>query len=137
MRVNVNDAAIYPQFFPYVIGNIEGQFRFHKNRLETKLVKARHNDTRVEMDHGTIDIQPGGGHYTKFDKLHIERLRTDDALLQALPKTLRSFIESLQLNKPVDIDTELVISQDAKPGSEPDVWWDGQMAVREANSAPA
>ena len=41
---NLRGGAIEPQFFPYLLGDITGKFRYYKNRLEAFEVQARHND---------------------------------------------------------------------------------------------
>ena len=62
--LNVHSGCLEPLFFPYALNDLSGQFRYHKNRLEVKGAQASHKDSRFKLDSGSVDLIPGGGHYT-------------------------------------------------------------------------
>ena len=105
--------TIEPVFFKYPMGELRGEFRFHNNRLEIERFEARHNSTRLAIDHGDVDLLAGGGYHVDLSlpksarsddslprrgdeeragTLKIGALVADEAFLQALPRPLKSFV---------------------------------------------
>ena len=101
--------------------------------LEISHFQARHDKTRLDIDQGAVD-HAGRRRllYGPEATLRITQLYSDEAFLRALPKALKSFVSTLQLKKPLDIQTRLVISQSPEPGSPPDIGWEGQASLRDA-----
>ena len=130
---DVRGCSIEPLFFPYALNDLSGQFRFRKNRLEARQVRAKHETTTFEMDEGTVDLRPGGGYYTDFTELKVKQLRADETFIKALPKPMRSFVTTLQINTPIDLKTRLVIAQSSEPGSLPSIGWDGKALLSKAH----
>jgi len=129
--LDVQGCTIEPAFFPYAMEGIKGKFHYQNNKLEIREASARHGQTRVTLDSGTVDLHRGGGHYTDLAQLHAEALVLDEDLLRALPKTLRGGAAAVQLAGQVQLKTRLVVAQ-AGEGALPDIFWDGQLWFQDA-----
>ncbi|MBI3406879.1 MAG: hypothetical protein HY040_00800 [Planctomycetes bacterium] len=134
-RVEVRGGDIEPVFFPYVFQDVAGKFRFYKNRLDLAQISAKHQTTRITIEHGTVDIHPKGGYYADLKEMQAQGLFLDREFIAAIPQCLRGAVSALNLKDPVAAKTRLVVAQDADPASPPDFFWDGQAWLKEAKFA--
>ncbi len=132
VHVDARGCAVKPSFFPYRIQDISGNFRFHKMRLDISKLRAKHEQTMIALDHGTIDLNPRGGYFAKLFDVQVQGLRLDDDFSAALPKRLQDFAKTLNLQDPVRLKTQVIIAQPPETGKPPDIYWDGQLWMYEA-----
>jgi hypothetical protein len=125
VAVEVRGCAIAPHFFPYVLHDLSGKFRYHDSRLEMTQVAARHNGSQINLAKGTVDLDPGGGYYADLKDFQAYLLPDED-FLAALPDKLKAACEALKLHDPLTLKSWVVVSQSSQPGSRPQIFWDGQ-----------
>jgi hypothetical protein len=133
VAVEVHGCTIEPCFFRYPLTDLSGRFRYARNRVTLTGVSARHNGTRVNLGTGFVDLAPDGAYYADLKELQSEPLFIDPDLLKAMPAEVRDFITMLQLQDPLVVRTQLVISQEAKAVGAPVIYWDGQLWMRDAH----
>jgi hypothetical protein len=134
LTVDLAGCSIQPDFFPYALADVTGQFRYHKDKVELTKFTARHNDSRMSIDDGTVDLPACGGCKVELHHVRGNPLLADKALLDALPKKVRCTCESINLrDQPFAMDLgKLIVSQAADPRGAPEVYWDGLFWVRDA-----
>jgi hypothetical protein len=138
VELGVRGCSIEPHFFRYSLTDLAGKFHYSRNRLSVSDVRARHQSSYLSLGRGTVDLVPAdapagaGGFYADLADFQGYPLFPDDDLLKALPPALKSFLASLQLKAPGVVKTRLVVAHDGEPGSPPDVFWDGQLWLRDA-----
>lgn len=132
VRVEVRGGDIEPVFFPYVFQDVAGKFRFYKNRLDLAQISAKHQTTRITIDHGTVDIHPKGGYYADLKEIQAQGLFLDREFIAAIPTCLRGAVSAFNFKDPVEAKSRLVVAQDPDPASSPDFYWDGQAWLKEA-----
>ncbi len=132
LRLNVSGCTIEPAFFPYPLDELAGQFQYRKNRLDLSQISASHAGARLTLEKGTVDLNGEGGYFADLGELRVKGLIMDAALLKALPISMRGAAAALNLKEPVDLKTSLVVAQGGEPGSQPDVYWDGQLWLKDA-----
>ena len=93
-------AAVKPTFMPYLVEDISGQFKFSKNSLDITKLRAKHGETLIAMDKGTVDLDQRGGYYADLPEVQLRAFRIDDDFLRALPR---------------DSKLPATIAQDARP----------------------
>ncbi|MBI3824335.1 MAG: hypothetical protein HY289_16845 [Planctomycetes bacterium] len=121
-----------PTFFTYRIQDVQGDFRFHKMRLDINKLRARHDQTMIALDSAAIDLDSLGGYYARLNDLQVQGLQFDEELTNALPKKLQEAAKTLKLDDPLRIKTQVVIAQPHETGKPPDIYWDGQMWMFES-----
>jgi hypothetical protein len=132
VAVNVRGCSIEPHFFKWPLHELEGQFRYARNRVSIAGVSARHNATRVTLGRGVVDLAPGGGFYADLADLQANPVVPDDEFVKALPPMMKAVVTTLKLKDPAAVKTRLVVSQDGDTLGPPDVYWDGQLWLRDA-----
>jgi len=138
VSVDMRGGVIRPFFFPYALADLTTQFHYHQHRVNLNRLSARHGNTQVTLGASTVDLhpggdlQPGGGFYADLKQLRAHDLRTDTDFINALPPALKSACSALDVKDPVQIQTDLVILMPSEPGSEPDIYWDGQLWLKTA-----
>lgn len=132
VHVDARGCNARPTFFPYRLQDISGNFRFHKMRLEINKLRAKHEQTMIALDHGSVDLNPRGGYYAKLNDVQVQGLRFDDEFLAALPKRLQEGARALKFDDPLRLKTQVVIAQPPETGKPPDIYWDGQLWMYES-----
>ncbi len=132
INVDAKGCAVEPIFFPYLFSDLSGQFRYHHHRLELTKVRAKHGPTLVSLDRGVVDVHPKGGYYADLLDVQAQHLSLDDAFVKALPKRLQDAAGSLKLKGLLSLKSRVVAAQASEPSSLPDVYWDGQVRLKEA-----
>jgi hypothetical protein len=139
--VDVNACSIKPRFFQYPLHDVTGQMRYHNNKVELTNFTASHNNTRMSITQGSVDLFKERGFYVELKNLIANPLFTDLELMRALPQGLRQFAKSVNLeNQVVAIKaTNLIVSKAPDPSkptdSMPEIFWDGVMWLRDAELA--
>jgi hypothetical protein len=124
VRVDAQGCALEPMFFPYLLHDIGGQFRYHQHRLDMAQLKAWHGATLFTLEKGNVDLPPGGGYYADLARVQARDLQLDGDLVRALPGKLKEAARSLSLHDKVQAQSRLIIAQGGEPGSLPDVYWE-------------
>lgn len=132
VQVDARGCAVQPVFFPYLLHDLSGHFRFQNGRLTLTKLRGRHGEAALLADEGTAYLHKGG-YWAELKNLHAERLRLDDDLIAALPRKLKTTAHALKLDGPLRLETHLVVRQLPEPGSSPDVYWDGTLALEGAS----
>lgn len=132
VTVDVRGCAIEPKFLPYLLHDLSGQFRYHKNRVDLVRLSAKHQKSQFTLDEGTIELHPAGGFYADLKGVQGNPIHPDEALYNALPGNLKSACQTLQIRDPFAVKARVIIAQDADPTSLPDIYWDGQVWTRDA-----
>jgi hypothetical protein len=134
ITVDVAGCSIEPSFFRYHMHDVAGQFRYHKNKVELTNFTARHNNSLLSIDRGTVDLYPRGGFYVELNDLRANPMLADPDLLTALPQALRTTAEAINLKgQPFAMQTKMVVSASGEPGTPPEIFWDGQLWVQDAD----
>jgi hypothetical protein len=128
--VGVRGFTVEPCFFPYALSDVTGGFRYHGNKVDFKNLSARHGMTEVKIEHGTVDLLGEGGFYAKINQVTASELASDVDLIKALPASLRETARALDVKHPMALKTDLIVSQAPEPGSQPDIYWDGQISMQ-------
>lgn len=127
IHVDARGSSVKPNFLPYLIEDISGQFHFQRHNLEITKLRAKHGETTIALDRGSVDIDTRGGYYADLADLQLGSFRLDDDFVRALPPgKLPAAVKSLQLKDPLRVATRLVIAQAPETGKSPDVYWDGK-----------
>jgi hypothetical protein len=138
--VRVRGCAMRPAFFRYAMSDIGGLVRYVRNRPDERRadhvylqeLSAHHGQTLLGMEKGEIQLKPGGGYFAHFEGVRGVALRSDADLLAALPPPVRKGLDGLQLETPVDVETELKVDAGPDPGVAPVICWDGGATLHEA-----
>jgi hypothetical protein len=130
--VDVKGCTTEPSFFPYELTDVTGQVRYRKNKVELSNFTARHNKTLLSVKKGTVDFVGNDGFFVELDELRGNPVLADEDLLRAMPKALRTSTEMVSL-KDFAIQTKLVVSQADDPHATPEIFWDGELHVRDAH----
>jgi hypothetical protein len=135
LTIDVAGCAIHPNFFPYDLHDVTGQFRYHKDKVELTHFTARHDTSQVSIDSGTVDLYDMGGYYVELHELRANPILADAALLKALPEKVRATVEAINLkDQPFAMDmTKLIVSQGSSDAlAKTQIYWDGLFWVRDA-----
>jgi uncharacterized protein involved in outer membrane biogenesis len=136
VRVEVQGPRIEPTFFPFAMSEVSGKFRYRGLRVELEQVRAKHEGSLLRIDRGGIDLHAGGGFYADLPEIEVRDLKADEQLMEALPPAVQGFARSLGSDDAFDLKTKLVVAQASDPGSQPDLYWDGQLWCRNATLRP-
>jgi hypothetical protein len=122
---------VTPKFFAYVLDDVRGKVHYEKGKVELDNVTASHKGTRVTIDHGVVDLKPGGGFKADLLDLHGNPLVPDDDFIAALPEALRKAVAALAVQGQLTVQTRLYI--EAPPGTDPPrIYWDGSATLHDA-----
>jgi hypothetical protein len=133
VTVAAKGATVMPVFFPFVFDEVAGVGHFAKGRLNFKGLSARHGDMRCVLSDGaTVDLRAGGGYHADLRNVDIDNLVLDPDLLKALPEALRRGCESLRCSSPIRSKARIVIDQPSEPGTRPDIYWNAEAWIKNA-----
>jgi AsmA-like C-terminal region len=130
--VTIQGCRMCPHFFPYALEDVSGQVRYVQDSVYLTDVQARHGNSVLSLKQGRVILKPGA---TGFQQVRLKGikgspLQPDAALVRALPEGLQEGLDALHLSDPVDIATDLVISQPPEPNTPLIVWWDGRANLK-------
>ncbi|HJT78178.1 MAG TPA: hypothetical protein VJ739_13325, partial [Gemmataceae bacterium] len=132
LTVYAKDAAIRPAFFPLALRAMQGRLHYARRWVELDNLRARHGDSRLSLERGTIYLKPNGGVWAELVGVRGRPLVPDADFVRALPESLQKACAGLQVRDPVTLSTQLVIDSNGEPGVQPVVYWDGWAALHEA-----
>lgn len=121
--VTSNEIRMKPDWFPYDLNEVTGEFIYRDGTLQMLDVNARHDNTRFAFD-GYAKIQPNGSWNTRIDTLNIDKLELDEAFLSALPKRLQRGLAQLDVDGQLMVSGGLELSQAAGLDQTVMVGWD-------------
>ncbi len=132
VQVQAEGLTVEPKFFKYRMTDLAGIVHFQKNRLEVGEVSAKHGSTRFVLPAGNVDLKPGGGYYARLPLIDAQGLRLDADFIKAIPDSLRTAADMMQLHDPLRVTTELIVAQSADVDSQPDIYWNAKGWVKDA-----
>jgi hypothetical protein len=117
--------------FPYRIENVAGGIRYENGHIFAETLTGTHGNTKYRSG---LDCQfnADGQAVLRLAPLTIDQLHFDRELYDALPKNMQSFLESMQIAKPVNLSGGIEYRQAAN--GEQMVLWDWNMVLHQ-NSA--
>lgn len=128
--VDVRGCAITPKFLPYRLNDLSGQFKLNGTRLVMDQVTARHDASQFSLERGVVDLRLGGGFYADLQDLRANPMVPNEDFLKALPAKLELCWRQLELQQPFALQTRVICAQSSDTGSEPDIYWDGQLWLK-------
>ena len=110
--INVTDADIQLQRFPWPLQDLKGEFSYQAPQeapqeppqLVVKSFSARHDDTQIH-GRGVAKFNPGEPWHVTFDELFIDDLIPNATFRKALPEQLRLVCETLNPTGKFSIST--------------------------------
>src|SRR5262249_43319976 len=98
------------------------------SRVQIEDFKGRHGASQFALERGEIWIKAKGGYYARLRRLQAQALHPDDSLFEALPVPLAKAVRGLGLpgDRPLDIESLVIIDQAEDPGRPPVLFWDGE-----------
>ncbi len=132
--VAIQGCRMCPQFFPYLLEDVSGSIRYVQDSVYLTDVSARHGNSLLTLHQGRVILRTGA---TGFQQVRLQGIKgspllPDAALLRALPEELRTGLEALHLSDPVEVTTDIVISQPPDLNTPLIVWWDGRVDLNHA-----
>lgn len=117
LTLNFYGPSITPEFFPYTVTDLAGWLEYRAGKVELGQLKGRHGDSHLKLNAGDIRLYPDGVVWANLGGLEFKPLVTDDDLLAALPKRLRSGIEELKLKGSTELTVKhlVVLTPPDKP----------------------
>ena len=125
VAVEIKGCSMEPDFFRYAMNDLSAKVRYRQGLVYVKDVSSRHGDSRLGLSEAKILLKPAGGFTAWFTDIRGDNLLPDEEFLRALHPAMRRGLEPLQLRKPVDVKTGLVLDAPAVPGEPMKIWWDG------------
>jgi hypothetical protein len=132
VTVQAQDCTIQPAFFPYRLENLQGTVRYAQRWLFLTNLSARHDQTRINLDEGKAYVKQEGGVWVDLTKLESRPCVVDADFIRALPPPLKKACETLRLQGPVALQTQLVIDVPGEKGRPPVIYWNGGMEFADA-----
>jgi hypothetical protein len=130
VAVDIKGCSMQPDFFRYAMTDVSAGIRYKQGRVSVKEVSAKHGSCRLGLKDAIILLKPAGGFTAWFTDITGEDLLPDEEFLRALHPALRRGLEPLQIRKPLQIKTKLILDAPAVPGEPMKIWWDGGAALR-------
>ena len=113
--------SMCPDRLPYKIDNIGGEIRYENGSVTAETLTGTHRE--MQWRSGLYcQFNTDGESVVRFAPLAIDRLQADRELLDALPKQLSDFLETLQITKPFNLSGGIEYRQSAQ--GEQAVRWD-------------
>jgi len=105
--------SLCPDRFPYKIENVEGKIHYENGHVLSENLKGTHRDTKLQSG---LDCRfdTEGQSVLTLKSLAIDQLQADRELLDALPKHVRDFLESMQITKPFNLSGGMEYRQTAQ-----------------------
>ena len=135
-NINVTNADIQLQSFPWPLQDFKGEFSYEAPLLVMKSFSARHDDTQIH-GRGTAKFNPGEPWRVKFDELFIDDLMLNATFRKALPEQLRLVCETLNPTGKFSISTArhgpVELSEPRPPSDNLSAAWDVQVVMAGAS----
>ncbi|HLJ97059.1 MAG TPA: AsmA-like C-terminal region-containing protein [Gemmataceae bacterium] len=126
------EATIKPEFFPCALSNLHGTIRYQQHHVELQNLSARHEQTRLSVEHGEIISYPDGSFSVKLTELLGHPIVPDAEFVRALPPALGHACRNLRLKEPLSLRTNLTIAVPAADQAPSQVQWDGGVRLKDA-----
>jgi hypothetical protein len=125
VTVDVNGCSMQPYFFRYAMTDVSARVRYAQGRVLVKDVSAKHDSCQLGLKEAVIVLKQPSGFQAWFKGIRGTDLVPDEEFLGALHPMMRRGLEPLQIRKPLDVETALVLDVPAAAGQPTKIWWDG------------
>jgi hypothetical protein len=134
LTMDVAGCAMEPSFFPYPLNDVTAQVHYHKDKVELTNFTARHNNSLLSIERGTVDLYPKHAYFVELQEVRANPLLADEALIKACPKKVGDTIEAINLkDQPLALQmSSLIVSKGEGPLAKAEVYWDGLFWVHDA-----
>lgn len=147
LTLSFSGPTVKPAFFPYELTDLAGWLEYKNNRLKLEHIAARHGPSRVKLNAADIRFYPTGIVWANLGGIEMKPLIPDMAFRKALPGTLGSAVEGLQLKGGTELlvkhmvvltqpDPNLAIGNRGltspgrqMPRPDPIVYWDAELKL--------
>src|SRR5579883_166424 len=129
VAVDIKGCSMQPDFFRYAMTDVSAGIRYKQGRVYVKDVSAKHGSGKLGLKEATIVLKPSSGFTAWFTDITGEDLLPDEEFLRALHPALGHGLEPLQIRKPLQVKTKLVLDAPTVPGEPMKIWWDGGAAL--------
>ncbi len=109
LTFNFYGPTVTPAFFPYDLSDLSGWLQYRGGRVDLAHLAARHGDTRLKLEAGEVRFYPQGVVWANLGKLEAKNVVADEALLKALPASLREGVEGLKLRGRADLEIKHLV----------------------------
>ena len=99
--------------FPYKIEDIAGEVRYDNGHIFAETLRGTHRNTKMRSGFD-CRFDGEGQSVLRLSPLAIDQLQADRELLDALPKHLQDFLESLQITNPFNLSGGIEYRQTAQ-----------------------
>jgi hypothetical protein len=131
VAVDIRGCTMKPEFFRYSMSDVSAGVRYAHGRVYVKDASARHASCALGLREATIELKPAGGFRAWIKGIRGTHLLPDHEFLQALHPAMRKALEPLQIQKPIDVDTSLVLDAPGGANQGMRIWWDGGAALHD------
>ena len=108
--------SVTPSFFPYDLHQLSGVLRYQGGRVEMLDFAGRHGQSVVKMAAADVRFTGTDGVWANLGPVRVAPLVTDAAFLRALPGSLRTGFEQLNVRGPAELTIDhLVIDAPGEP----------------------
>ena len=119
--------TIQPNFFPYLMEQLEGSFSYQNGKLLISQLRARNGRTTIRTN-GDGDFRDDGSWYVRMEGLAVDRLMVRRELTDALPTKLQKLIEYLRPSGSFSLSNgDLQFSKASAAGATVESTWDVQL----------
>ncbi|MEO2088321.1 MAG: hypothetical protein ABGY75_02335, partial [Gemmataceae bacterium] len=108
--------SVTPSFFPYDLHHLSGVLRYQGGRVEMLDFAGRHGQSVVKMAAADVRFTGNDGVWANLGPVKVAPLVADAAFLRALPGSLRTGFEQLNVRGPAELTIDhLVIDAPGEP----------------------
>jgi hypothetical protein len=133
VHVTPIDCSVRPNFFPYLLTQLNGSLRYENRHVHLEKLRAVHDSSVMTLEDIDVYMKPEGGVYARLNRLQGSPLIVNDDLRKAMPPVLRNICESVDLHDPVKLNiADLRIATFANNSQPTMVYWDGDLDVTDA-----
>jgi hypothetical protein len=103
LTLNFRGPTITPTFFRYALHELTGVLRYQGGKVDIARFAARHGPSQFGLDAAEVRFGPGGEVWANVGNLSLRPLVVDADLLTALPGRLRTGVEGLKPQGPMEL----------------------------------
>jgi hypothetical protein len=124
VSVKVGGCRINPSFFPYSMEEVAATVRYAKKHVWVTGFQGHHGQTTIRVNEASVFLPDEGGYWARLNRVESPELHLDNDLKRAMPAGLAKVVQLLQIEKPIQLATVVVIKQLPPETAKPTVYWD-------------